>query len=62
MSTTAKASDHVKPCNIEQSERHNRRDADYIASLNPRTLYVRTEEGIGQGKNWQGNAGEGCGV
>ena len=43
MSTTAKASDHVKPCNIEQSERHNRWDADYIASLNPRTLYVRTE-------------------
>ena len=43
MSTTEKASDHVKPCNIEQSERHNRRDADYIASLNPRTLYVRTE-------------------
>ena len=43
MSTTAKASDHVKPCNIEQSERHNRRNADYIASLNPRTLYVRTE-------------------
>ncbi|MBR2229715.1 MAG: hypothetical protein IJ886_05535 [Prevotella sp.] len=43
MNTTAKASDHVKPCNIEQSERHNRRDAEYIASLNPRTLYVRTE-------------------
>lgn len=43
MSTAAKASDHVKPCNIEQSERHNRRDAKYIASLNPRTLYVRTE-------------------
>ena len=43
MSTTVKASDHVKPCNIEQSERHNRRDAEYIASLNPRTLYVRTD-------------------
>ena len=43
MSTTAKASDHVKPCNIKQSERHNRRDAEYLASLNPRTLYVRTE-------------------
>jgi len=43
MSTTAKASDHVKPCNIEQSERHNRRDAEYITSLNPRTLYVRTD-------------------
>ncbi len=43
MSTIAKASDHVKPCNIEQSERHNRRAADYIASLNPRILYVRTD-------------------
>ena len=43
MSTISKSSDHVKPCNIEQSERHNRRDAEYIASLNPRTLYVRTE-------------------
>ena len=43
MSTTAKASDHVKPCNIEQSERHNRRDAEYIASLNPRILYVRAD-------------------
>ena len=43
METITKASDHVKPCNIEQSERHNRRDADYIASLNPRILYIRTE-------------------
>ena len=43
MSTTAKASDHVKPCNIEQSERHNRRDAEFIASLNSRILYVRTD-------------------
>ena len=43
MITIAKASDYVKPCNIEQSERHNRRDAEYIASLNPRSLYVRTE-------------------
>ena len=43
MITIAKASDHVKPCNIEQSERHNRRNEEYIASLNPRSLYVRTE-------------------
>ena len=43
MSEIAKASDHIKPCNIEQSERHNRREADYIASLNPRILYVRTD-------------------
>ena len=43
MATTAKASEHIKPCNIVQSERHNRRDADYIASLNPARLYIRTE-------------------
>ena len=43
MSTTAKASEHIKPCNIAQCERHNRRDADYIASLNPARLYIRTE-------------------
>ena len=43
MSTTAKASEHIKPCNIAQCERHNRRDTDYIASLNPARLYIRTE-------------------
>ena len=37
------ACDHIKPCNIAQSERHNRRDAGYIASLNPRMLYIRQE-------------------
>ena len=43
MSTTAKASEHIKPRNIAQCERHNRRDADYIASFNPARLYIRTE-------------------
>ena len=43
MSTTAKASDHVKPCNIAQSELHNRRDPDYIKSLDPTRLYVRLD-------------------
>ena len=43
MSTTAKASEHIKPCNIAQSERHNRRDTDYIASLNPAMLYIRRD-------------------
>lgn len=43
MATTAKASEHIKPCNISQSERHNRRDADYIASLNPAMLYIRRD-------------------
>ncbi len=39
----SKASDHVKPCNIAQSEAHNRRDAEYIKSLNPAKLYIRTK-------------------
>ena len=43
MLTTSKASEHIKPCNIAQSERHNRRDADYIATLNPAKLYIRQE-------------------
>ena len=43
MATTSKASEHIKPCNIAQSERHNRRDADYIATLNPAKLYIRRE-------------------
>ena len=38
-----KASVHVKPCNTAQSERHNRRDAEYIKSLNPKKLYVRLD-------------------
>ena len=43
MAKIAKASEHIKPCNIAQSERHNRRDADYIASLNPAMLYIRKD-------------------
>ena len=43
MSTKPKASVHVKPCNIAQSERHNRRDAAYIKSLDPKKLYVRLD-------------------
>ena len=43
MSTKPKASVHVKPCNTAQSERHNRRDAEYIKSLNPKKLYVRLD-------------------
>ena len=43
MSQNPKASVHVKPCNTAQSERHNRRDAEYIKSLNPKKLYVRLD-------------------
>ena len=41
MNQKPKASVHVKPCNTAQSERHNRRDVEYIKSLNPKKLYVR---------------------
>ena len=41
MNQKPKASVHVKPCNTAQSERPNRRDAEYIKSLNPKKLYVR---------------------
>ena len=43
MSTTAKASIHVKPCKIVQSEQHNRRDMEYLNSLDPAKLYIRTD-------------------
>ena len=43
MATIAKASEHIKPCNIAQCERHNRRDGDYIKSLDPARIYVRLE-------------------
>ena len=43
MEKIAKASEHIKPCNIAQCERHNRRDEDYIKSLDPARIYVRLE-------------------
>ncbi len=43
MNQKPKASVHVKPCNIAQSERHNRRDVEYIKSLDPKKLYVRLD-------------------
>ena len=43
MSTNAKASIHIKPCNIAQSEAHNRRDNDYLKALDPKKIYIRTD-------------------
>ena len=43
MSTNAKASIHIKPCNIAQSEAHNRRDKDYLKTLDPKKIYIRTD-------------------
>ena len=43
MSTSAKASIHIKPCNIAQSEAHNRRDKEYLKSLDPKKIYIRLD-------------------
>ena len=42
MNTNATASIHIKPCNIAQSEAHNRRDEKYLKSLNPDQIYIDT--------------------
>ena len=43
MSKKATASIHIKPCKISQSEAHNRRDKEYLKSLNPSKIYIRTD-------------------
>ena len=43
MATIAKASEHIKPCNIAQCERHNGRDENYIKSLAPARINVRLD-------------------
>ena len=43
MNTNATASIHIKPCNIAQSEEHNRRDKEYLRSLDPKKLYIRKD-------------------
>ena len=43
MNTNATASIHIKPCNIAQSEEHNRRDKQYLKALNPANIYIRKD-------------------
>ena len=43
MGKDSKASVHIKPCKIAQSEQHNRRDMEYLSSLDPAKLYIRTD-------------------
>ena len=43
MNTNATTSIHIKPCNIAQSEEHNRRDEEYIKALNPAKIYIRKD-------------------
>jgi DNA repair exonuclease SbcCD ATPase subunit len=38
-----KASDHVKPCNIGQSEAHNNRTPEYLANIKKEKFYIRQD-------------------
>ena len=37
------ASDHIKPCNIGQSEAHNKRSEEYLAHINEDKIYLRRD-------------------
>ena len=37
------ASDHIKPCNIGQSEAHNRRTPEYLSRINKDKIYIRQD-------------------
>ena len=39
----AKTSDNIRPCNIGQSEAHNRRTPQYLANINKENIYLRTD-------------------
>ncbi len=39
----AKTSDNIRPCNIGQSEAHNRRTPQYLANINKDSIYLRTD-------------------
>lgn len=39
----AKTSIHIKPCNIGQSEAHNKRTKEYLAHINADKLYIRED-------------------
>ena len=39
----AKTSDNIRPCNIGQSEAHNRRTPQYLTHINKENIYLRTD-------------------
>ena len=39
----AKTSDNIRPCNIGQSEAHNRRTPQYLAHINKDKIYLRSD-------------------
>lgn len=44
-------SDHIEPCNIGQSEAHNRRSEEYLAHINKEKIYVRLDL-IADNESW----------
>lgn len=47
----AKTSDHIKPCNIGQSEAHNQRTQEYLSHINRDKLYIRKDL-IASNESW----------
>ena len=47
----AKTSDHIKPCNIGQSEAHNQRTQEYLSHINRDKLYIRKDL-IANNESW----------
>lgn len=54
----AKTSDNIRPCNIGQSEVHNRRTPQYLANINKENIYLRTDL-IDDNESWVSSRIEG---
>jgi hypothetical protein len=54
----AQTSDHIKPCNIGNSEAHNRRTHEYLKRINKDRLYIRTDL-TPQNSSWESSLMEG---
>ena len=48
---TQMTSVHIKPCNIGQSEAHNKRTKEYLAHINTSKIYIR-QDLISQNRSW----------
>src|SRR5574344_1293289 len=56
-----KTSDHVKPCNIGQSEAHNRRSETYLAHISESKIYIRRDL-MSLNESWVSEQMEGRGL
>ena len=48
---TQMTSVHIKPCNIGQSEAHNKRTKEYLGHINTSKIYIR-QDLISQNRSW----------